>query len=401
MCKKSNIFLYGLGMLFVTFLILLFANPLGPQLSIIGARGEVPFDDFFNVMIYIADNNPYFNELNGFAQKPYLPISYVIMDLFSSFGNYSGITLDECYVQHTALIGCYIFTLFSVIIFLHSIYSLLLRQKRTKLVLIVFFSSVFWFSVERGNLMMLTVAMMNYFISYYDSPCKKIRYFSLLALCLASVLKVYPVIWGLLLLKDKRYRDIAICVVVSLLLTFIPFLYFENGFNNIPQLLNNINENSTLFGPKFVFPRYGFAPGLYILMHFVRLDENIIDIVLLLARLFTYIMTGLSIWLFMKKQVCWKTMMIITISIIMFPANSGLYSLLYIFPALFLYLNSDTIQKKDYIYLGLLILTLNPIQFVLKDFSVTYLIANFSLIALWILLIVDILIKPTLSLKYE
>lgn len=71
----------------------------------------------FNVMIYISEDDPYFNTLNGTEQKPYFPLAYLIMSLFSGFEDYSKMTPHSCYSSTTAMISCLLFTFVSIAFF--------------------------------------------------------------------------------------------------------------------------------------------------------------------------------------------------------------------------------------------------------------------------------------------
>ena len=96
------------------------------------------------------------------------------------------------------------------------------------------------FSVERGNLVIISAAGAFYFLAFFDSENRMLRYFALFMLVFASVLKFYPVILGFLLLKAKRYKDILYCIILGVLLTILPFFFFKRGLMNIPLLLSNL-----------------------------------------------------------------------------------------------------------------------------------------------------------------
>jgi uncharacterized membrane protein len=63
-------------------IILLFADP-SHQLHVFFLKLDNFFADFYNTLIYIADKNPYYNELNGTCNKNYLPFSYMILYPFT------------------------------------------------------------------------------------------------------------------------------------------------------------------------------------------------------------------------------------------------------------------------------------------------------------------------------
>lgn len=399
MYNKTDIFVKIVGAVFVLFIVLLFLNPVGDQLNVFYSKGKLPFNDFYNVMIYIADGDPYHNTLNGLAQKPYLPISYVIMDLFSGFWHFSGSRSQECLSHPSAVMGCLVFTLIMVSVFLHSIFALL-KGSNLKLFMVVLFSYTFIFTIERGNLIFLTVSFVNYFLAYKDSDNKYLRWFAIFCISMAAVLKVFPAIFGLTLLKEKRYREIGFCVIFCLVVAFLPFLYFEHGFDNINQLFVNLQENTKLNTPSYAYPRYGFAPTSFLPMHFLGMTEISMDVVFMIMKVITWLLTVLSLLIFLKEKYSWKTFALISITLIMFPANSAIYNCLYIFPCLFMFLTKDYIEKFDNIYFILFIIILCPLQFQPVEkiaLSVTYLLQNVAFAIIWILITSEFLISRFLS----
>ena len=63
-------------------------------------------------------------------------------------------------------------------------------------------------SVERGNSILLTVLALYLFLLTYRSECVWIRRFSYLCLGCAAGIKIWPLIFGILVLKERDPRDI-------------------------------------------------------------------------------------------------------------------------------------------------------------------------------------------------
>lgn len=369
------------------FIVLFFGNPLGSQMNVFFAKTGDLFADFFNCQRYIAENNPYFNEINGPGEKCYLPLSYLILGLFNGFADYPSMSLTDCYSNHSAMMSAILFMLISIGLFFHS-FSCFLKGNKNQSMLVVALSSVFLFTIERGTLTLLVSALILYFLSYKDSHEREKRVFSLLCLCVASVVKVYPVLFGLFLLREKRYRDIGFCVIASLILTFLPFLVFENGFANIPKLISNLQINTDSYSPSRLFPRYGIASTLYPFVKILKFSEGSIDIMFLCARIFTIVLSIISIALFLLSRTSWKSLALITFTLIMFPTNSALYCGMYAIPLIFSFLEKDKIEKGDYLYMIGMCMILIPVQIVLRDISVFYLISNMAIIIMWLSIIV-------------
>ena len=142
-------------------IILLFADP-SHQLHVFFLKLDNFFADFYNTLIYIADKNPYYNELNGTCNKNYLPFSYMILYPFTLLTNYSSISLEDCWNSQIAVLSCFFFTLLSLFLLFHSLYLLCKKYKCSPIILfIIFFSSINLYALERGNDIMISAACIN------------------------------------------------------------------------------------------------------------------------------------------------------------------------------------------------------------------------------------------------
>lgn len=119
-------------------IILLFADP-SHQLHVFFLKLDNFFADFYNTLIYIADKNPYYNELNGTCNKNYLPFSYMILYPFTLLTNYSSISLEDCWNSQIAVLSCFFFTLLSLFLLFHSLYLLCKKYKCSPIILFIIF----------------------------------------------------------------------------------------------------------------------------------------------------------------------------------------------------------------------------------------------------------------------
>ena len=373
--------------LIITFLILLFSNPLGHQLSVFFLRTQDLFADFLNPVIYVADNDVYHNTLNGLHHKIYFPLTYMLFSLFSGFADYSGMTLYDTYTCQPAMMSCVLFTLFSIYLFLHALGKV--AKIDTLILIIIVCSSVFLFTIERGNPIMIAVALVCYFLAYKDSQQKHERYFALTALCIAAVLKGFPVILGFYLLQEKRYKDILFCIITTTLMVFLPFLYFKGGFSNIPQLISNIQLHNQLFEDA-IYPRFGLSVFNLIAIHvFHFYNDSYADIGFSITKGMVILMSVLSLALFFVQRTTWKRLMLLTAIIAFLPSDNGFYCGMYFFPVLLLFLKEQKDSKLDYAYMLLFCILLNPIQISHHDNSITWLLSNAATFVMWMMLIIE------------
>lgn len=373
------IFLFVMGLIY---------DPLGTQLNVFFLKTNNFLADFFNVQIYIADWDPYHNTVNGMGEKCYFPFTYLILEIFKGFHNYSGAMLAECYTSSTAMISCILFMLVSLALLYHSLECLCEVSAKLKFVLL--FSSVILYSIERGNIIIFCAALIIYFIAFKDSDNRWKRYFALFCLCVVSIIKIYPVLIGLYLLKDRRYKDIAFCIVCSSILTFIPFLVFKGGLSNFFQMFDNYAVFAQSYSYYSVFPRFGvphiFAWG----MCGLHIDRNIADYILLFPKLLVYLAGIVSMMMSFYEKGTWKRLALIVLPIIMLPINSGFYCGLYFIPVIIQFLSNNQGRRIDFIYMILICVFLNPFQFgVIKGIIISQLLSNIALLVMWLFLLIE------------
>lgn len=372
--------------LVIVWVVLWLINPLGEQMNVFFLKTDNFLADFFNVMIYVSDSDIYHNTVNGTTQKIYLPLTYIFMSIFSGFENYSLMTLEDCYKSHPAMISCLFFTLISILIYFHAIYKIAIAD--FKIYFIILLSSVFLFTIERGNVILISAALSFYFLSFKDSDCKKERWFALLSLCLATVTKGYPAIFGLYLLAGKRYKDIIICIVLTLILTFIPFLWFDNGFANIPQFIDNVKNHNDEYITAF-FPRYGLIVLNTFLKIYFQIPEVIYKIGYVLSKYSMFVLAIISVFLFFKEKSTWKQLAMVSFIIAYIPANNGFYCGLYFIPSILIFLKNNEGRKIDCLYMILFCVFLNPVQIVIHDLPISWMLSNLSILFVWILIIAE------------
>lgn len=387
--KKINGWFYGImSVLILLFISGLIICPLGTQLNVFFAKTNNFMADFFNVQIYIADWDPYHNTVNGMGEKCYLPFTYLFLELFNGFFNYSGASLTDCYASSTATMSCILFMIISLFLLFHSLGCLTEISSMLKFALL--FSSILLFSFERGNIIILCGALICYFLAYKDSNNRWLRYFSLFCLCVVSIIKVYPALFGFYLLRDKRYKDIAICVCVSLILAFVPFLFFTGGLSNIGQMFENYKVFSQSYGLYSIFPRYGLSHIIAWGLLGLHVDRDVSDILLLIPRCLICLSCLLSFLLFFYEKETWKRLALVALPVMMLPTNSGFYCGLYFIPVITLFLSNNEGRKLDYLYMLLICLFLSPFQLtVVKKINISQLLSNVALLIVWILLLTE------------
>ena len=398
-CINNIKLFYGImAILIGLFLCLLFSNPMGTQLNVFFLRTGDFMADFFNVQIYIADWDPYHNYVNGLGEKCYLPFTYLFLELFNGFQEYSGMTLQGCYSSSTSMVSCFLFVILSILVLFHAFGCL--ARTSVGLKTIIFFSSIMLFSIERGNIIIICAALLCYYLAFVDSPDKRKRFFALICLCIISVIKIYPVIFGLYLLKGRRYKDILFCFIISILLVFVPFLFFKGQLDNINQLLENLSVFKDSYSPYRLFPRFGLTPFVVWICGIQNVALASCDLLIFFTEICVIALSCVSLVLFFYEKIVWKEIAFLSLPLIMYPTNSAYYCGLYLLPSLLLFLKEINGGKMNYVYLFLFCILLNPVQIVIDDTAISWMISNIAVIIIWMLLIAESIITNRKMIRF-
>lgn len=364
--KIINIFVIVSILLSLVFLFLLIFKDDTNQLNVFYKKLEDLFGDFYNVLIYISNRNPYNNLLNGLGEKAYLPISYLILYPFSKVGGFSNYKyLEQCYTN-LGIFLAFIFTLISVFMFMFSCNKLCEKYSITKKVLIpIYISGIFLYTIERGNLILISVSLLILFLVYYDSKNKYKRLFAAFCLALTTCLKFYPVVFGLLYLKEKRFKDAIYAAMFAIVIAFLPFLFFKGGFNNIGFLFRNMSLNSAKYNEVYMYSGMSVRNIVnYILYGKLKISENT---TLLLGNISFYVLAVviiISLFLSLINKNKFNSLSLMFFSTVFLQSNSRFYCIIYIIPIyLFMFKELDNNNYKKWIPLmAYFLLILMPIR---------------------------------------
>jgi hypothetical protein len=350
------------------------------------------FMDFYNHIKFSAMRDPYKNTNFPSSEKAYPPINYLILYPFSKLFDYNTQVPGAARSTQFGIMSVVIFLVFSSILLAYLINDAKNGPKiiRFLTVLAFFTSGIFLFSLERANVIFLAVVCAAFFIMFYKSNNKILREISLIALAVAFSLKIYPAIFGLLLLYEKQYKDILRLIIYAVLIFFLPFLFLHNGLLNIGLLIRNAKLQTDAYLFDGAFYRFGLIPvGIYFGLPkpqlYAALYLGFALFVLAIAQSFS-----------MKKT--WKRVLLLSCAMVLTPPWSAFYCGLYLFIPIVLFLNEEEHALSDWIYLILILLVLNPFQINNGNIPISSLISNISLIVLYLFLCIESL---TSTIKFS
>ena len=382
-----------MAFLVCSFLLFLFFPPSSPlfasQRSVLFLEGKDWFADFFNVMRYMSDEGGlYFSKINESDGHSGFPIGQFFMYPWTLLVDYSHMSLQDCWTSKSAIFSCVVYLSILIFFFWDSLNRVCEKYGVAKYNLIILlFSSVFIFSLERGNGVFMSAFLINYYLVFYDSDKTFLKRFALVCLCFAAVLKGYPVFFGLLLLKDKRYKDILFCIVFTLIIAFVPFAFMERGFENLSKMIENTGYNNAAYIHNFLY-LFGLHKLVFLACSVARLSESMIDDIISFTRILETTLGLITFVIVLVEKRLHRQLLLIVCAVLLMPINSGFYCALFLFPVILVFFKERELEKLDYLLMVLLCLVINPFQVKVNGCPLTPLMSNVSMITMWVILII-------------
>ena len=302
------------------------------------------FEDFSVVVGETIGMNPYENFLSG-----QYPFTLLVGSIFSSFSNNIGYLLFV--------------VIFAFVYYIFSYQFFRLEKKPLGLLLTIIITTLSYpllFSLDRGNFELLVFAFLLIFLYYYN----KGKYLeSAIFLAMASALKIYPAIFLLLFIKDKKYKEILITIGTIAGLTLASLLFFKGGiWKNLQYLLNFSNiSNNWVFNSFLSIDKDTLVQRGVSLLTFIKIIVHQMDIPLpvfisqnflsLYYILVAIIFLPIAYYVVFVEKVLWKNVTLLTVSMLLLPTLSADYKLMHMYLPLFMFVNARESNRMDIVYL--------------------------------------------------
>ena len=323
------------------------------------------FSDYFDSIVYSSDN-PY---TAGVIYPPLITVFYEII------GHFAIPFADPLFIDPTFLefpfkelslalrnsqMGLMSYLVITILTFyaVRRIVSKLSEGKNINaeaLFLLLALSYPLLFAVERGNNVIIAVVFCFIFLMGYKSENKIIRYASYAALGVAAGIKIYPALFGLLILRDRKYREMLECVLVVAVIFFLPFLFTDG---NPIMMIENILDYAV---PESVAGFINLTQLTFAIFQTVLPHGTVV----LMSNIVVLTVTSLSviIILFDRKMKPWKVIALIAFNIILGPGVGTQYLFVYVAIPLVYFLISEkemTRENKFFLLCFIIVLMLVP-----------------------------------------
>ncbi|MBQ8814194.1 MAG: DUF2029 domain-containing protein [Lachnospiraceae bacterium] len=258
------------------------------------------------------------------------------------------------------------------------------------------------YSLERGNIIILCVICCLFFICYKDSTNKWMAEFALITLAISAGLKLYPAVFGLLLLYDKQYKKAIRTIIYGIACFILPFFVFREGINGLPIFLDVLTNHTS---------------ELYLTTRGFSIDKIINSVAFIFIKLINwdvpfYVLEQLLVWgtklniLAIIPAICgffvpkrWQKILSCSLTILLYQSQ-GVYILSFLtIPFLFMIAEEHTFSRKNIIpYVALLfsqlVLPITEGEDALMQLSVKYGRFQLCISVLLVYLIIHAFVSP-------
>lgn len=234
--------------------------------------------------------------------------------------------------------------------------------------LCLMWSTPYLFLLERGNVLIITIAFLGIFIAWYDSESPIRREIALMSLALAAAMKIYPAVFGVLLLREKKIKESIRCAIYFMLSFIVPMLIM-GGITLIKKYINNVFFFASAGGDVLEY-KPGRIDGLNLLKYiadnwFGHLNWGN----LAFKRLYIPLLVILVIAsLFYKKK--WKAVLVGALVSVTFPTYVIIYSGTFYMFAFAMFFVDKKKNLMDILYAIGFMLILVPSQALIPLFNI-------------------------------
>jgi hypothetical protein len=216
------------------------------------------------------------------------------------------------------------------------------------------------FTLDRGNIEGLAFILLSLFVYFFRLNRIAI---SAAFLAAASALKVYPAIFVILYLSEKRYREAAIFVGILLLISGLTYNSLTGISFHLSSFISTIKSSSdpgntynAIYtigdgGAGFCSSAFGaLKAALYALAPQEISASRLLMLFRAYYRVSSLLFALVALYVMFVEKELWKKIAILTLSMIFFPFVTGDYRLLHLYIPMWLFLNSKEKSGEDLLY---------------------------------------------------
>ena len=321
------------------------------------------FMDYFNCLFVVSNRDPY-----SFITM-YPPLAELIFYLFSRTISYGMLSCTPPLREEQAPMMSFLLFLAIPIVIMAWVLADYLKASKpmNRFVIMAFFvTTPFLWMLERGNIIIYSLAGIMIFICYYDSDKRWLRELALIGLAFSAGVKLYPAILGLILIRDRRWKEAIRCAIYGVFFIFAPFMAF-GGFRSLLSMIDSLKYNSDVLandGNSYKV-NYSYIFNMLGRVWLGRSEE------FGWAQTAAYILSALLIVAAFLIGKRWKSILYLTLVMIGFPSFSYTYCLVFILAPFLMYIagKEKDLKPTDLIYMLMFIAVLAPFPITIGEIT--------------------------------
>ena len=304
------------------------------------------FMDFFNPLDDAKLMDPYQR-----IDIIYPPICYTFYFLISWM--MPALQKANAYELRESHLGMFYFGIYMVItslLLIKAVYKLLEGSKyRETIAILMLISAPFLFLYERANIILFALVFLSVFVIYKDDERPWVRELAYLALGFSFAIKLYPAIFGLFLLKDKKWFPAVRCAIFGFIFLIVPFAWM-GGFDKIPAMVHSLvsgaqNTMNLDFGTGYKINYSNFIAMVYSLR-----TGTLAESYFAIGTKISYIVCAICFVAAVLIKEDWKVSACLAAIMIGLPGFSFEYTMIFMIIPLAQFLKKERFYKIDVIY---------------------------------------------------
>lgn len=258
------------------------------------------------------------------------------------------------------------------------------KGKKQWAIFLLMLSVPFLYVIERGNILILSFIGTLAFFAMKDSEKRWVRDIGYLALAVAAAIKVYPAIFGFVLVKEKRYKEALRLALYGIVVFGVPFLFvcneglegiflfFKNilGFNSsyVDTVVSQVAQESGTIGKvkeamdTYVMDggRIGYAAFMEHL--FMGIGFSIGTAVIVADKVAMILSCVAFLMAFLTKKK-WQVILLLASVLAGFQSRSYVYTAIFLVIPFLYFIKEEKRSRLNIVYFILLMLILFPLPF--------------------------------------
>ena len=201
-------------------------------------RIQTQFDDFFvHLGLGSAPIGTNIYEYSTMACFP--PLAYLMYGFLAHLSGYQAELPTAVETVRDTGFNMMVLMLYNLICIVLLVYAVSLYFKKKSFVtlalfpaLLIFSYPILFSSVQRGNSAFLTSVLLAIALAWRNDQSKVKRELAMILIAVCTGLKIYPAVFGLMYLKEKRWGETVRLVIYGIVLFFLPFIFY-GGFEGM------------------------------------------------------------------------------------------------------------------------------------------------------------------------